>query len=176
MSVTNVIENSRLTIPPKLRVVTHPDVKLHGQDDSTRVNTPLSILQSALTFLSKGRVPEAVALFDEHFKFDDCALALEFTDKASLTRFFQKARELFPDTRLEASLFESGDYAFAEWELTATQSVPYAWITRHIPINVHGATVVRVEHGKILQWSDYYDQASSRRTALASFFTEWIDY
>ena len=154
----------------------HDGVKLHDEDDSTRVDPPRSILESALTALSSGRIPEAVALFDKRFKFNDRALALEFTDKTRLTRFFQKARELFPDGRLEVSLFESGDYAFAEWRVTATESVPTAWVTRHIPINFHGATVVRVEHGKIIRWSDYYDRASSHRTALASFSTEWIEY
>lgn len=27
-----------------------------------------------------------------------------------------------------------------------------------------------------LDWSDYYDHISSRRTALSTFFTEWIEY
>ena len=40
---------------------------------------------------------------------------------------------------------------------------------------VHGASIVRIENGKISDWADYYDVLTSRRTALASFFTEWIE-
>jgi limonene-1,2-epoxide hydrolase len=35
---------------------------------------------------------------------------------------------------------------------------------------------VRVEKGKITQWSDYYDQSSSRRMSLGAFFTDSIEY
>src|SRR5258707_1190004 len=129
---------------------------LPGDDDSTWVNGPRSILQSALAALSDGRISQALAHFDEGFKFNDHALTLEFTDKLRLTEFFQKARELFPDTALElVSLVESGDHAIAEWTLTATQTVPYGSISYRSRITVRGSTIVRVEHGKIVQWSDY---------------------
>jgi limonene-1,2-epoxide hydrolase len=42
--------------------------------------------------------------------------------------------------------------------------------------SLFGATIVRVEKGKITQWSDYYDQSSSRRMSLGAFFTDWIEY
>jgi hypothetical protein len=70
------------------------------EGDSTWGNAPRSILQSALAALSDGRISEAVAQFDDGFNFNDHALALEFTDKLRLTEFFQKTRELFPDTTL----------------------------------------------------------------------------
>jgi hypothetical protein len=37
------------------------------------------------------------------------------------------------------------------------------------------ASVVRFENGKITQWSDYYDGLQSRRSAVAAFFTDWIE-
>jgi ketosteroid isomerase-like protein len=130
-----------------------------------------------LAALNEGRVSDLVEQFDERFKFNDYALTLEFTDKARLTEFLQKARELFPDTALEVlSLMESGDHAIAEWRLTATQTLPYASISYRFPISVHGSTIVRVQHGRIVEWSEYYDHVSSRRTGLASLFTEWIEY
>jgi ketosteroid isomerase-like protein len=141
------------------------------------VGSTQRILESALAALNEGRVSELVEQFDERFKFNDYALTLEFTDKTRLTDFLQKARELYPDTALEVlSIMECGDRAIAEWRLTATQTEPYGSISYRFPISVHGSTIVRVQNGKIVEWSDYYDQASSRRTRLASLFIEWIDY
>jgi hypothetical protein len=34
---------------------------------------------------------------------------------------------------------------------------------------------LRTENGKVTDWADYYDGLTSRRTALAAHFTEWID-
>src|SRR5215469_14063847 len=45
-----------------------------------------------------------------------------------------------------------------------------------VPISLHGASVVHTENGRITSWSDYYDGLISRRTALASYFTEWVEY
>jgi hypothetical protein len=60
------------------------------------------------------------------------------------------------------------------WELSAMQIVPYGSISYRFPIFLFGVTIVRVENGKIVQWSDYHDQGSSRRMALAGFFAECI--
>ena len=148
-----------------------------GDEESNWENTPQSILQATLTALSEGRISETVEHFDEHFKFNDRALTLEFTEKARLTEYFEKSRELFPDTALEVgSVKESGDHAIAEWKLSATQTVAYGPIRYRFPVSLHGATIARLKNGKIVEWSDYYDQSSSRHTSLAAFFTEWIEY
>ena len=139
--------------------------------------SPEEILQSALAALSEGRVTEVVAQFDDHFTFNDHALTLEFNDKIRLTEFLNKSRELFPDTTLEVlSIFEDGDHIMGQWKLSATQAVPYGSISYRFPISLFGATIVRVKDGKIVQWTDYYDQSSSRRVGLAGLFTEWIEY
>lgn len=144
---------------------------------SELARSPREILQSALAALDDGRVPEVVAQFDDRFTFNDHALALGFTDKPRLTEFLNKTRELFPDTTLEVlSLFEDGDHAIAEWKLSATQIVPYGSFSYRFPVSLLGTTIVRVESGRIIQWSDFYDQNTSRRVALASLFTEWIEY
>jgi hypothetical protein len=118
-----------------------------------------------------------VEQFDDCFTFKDHALTLEFTDKLRLTEFFEKSRELFPDTTLEVvSLFEEGDHAIAQWNLSATQTVPCGSVNYRLPISLFGATVIRVENGRIVQWSDYYDQSSSRRMSLGAFFTDWFEY
>jgi limonene-1,2-epoxide hydrolase len=157
---------------------------LHGDDELTIIAAPQQILpqqilQSALAALNQGRFSEVVKHFDLDgcFRFSDQALALEFTDKARLTEFFEKSRELFPDTNLEIiSLFEDGEHAIAEWKLTATQTLPYGSISYRFPISLLGTTIVHVEKGKIVRWSDYYDQAAARRVNLAAYFTEWIEY
>jgi len=158
--------------------------KVNGQekdaadhDKSRNVHTPQQILQSALDAFSRGRFSEVLSYFDDRFKYNDHALALEFTEKPRLTEFFEKSHELFPDTWLEiVSLFEDRDHAIAEWKLAATQTVPYGSISYRSRISFQGTTIVRVDNGRIVEWSDYYDQNSSRRISLAAFFTEWIEY
>jgi len=152
---------------------------LRGDNELTIIAAPQQILQAALAALNQGRFPEVVKHFDRDgcFRFRDHALALEFMDKARLTEFFEKSRELFPDTSLEViSLFEDGEHSIAEWKLTATQTVPYGSISYRFPISVLGTTIVHIEKGKIVRWSDYYDQNSSRRMSLGALFTNWIEY
>jgi len=142
----------------------------------TAVSNPKYILQSVLTALNHGKISEAVDQFDEDFTFNDHALGLEFTDKRRLSEFFQKSRELFPDTVVEViSTFESGDHVIAEWKLSATQTVSY-WIQLQVPISVRGVSIAEIENGRITHWSDYYDEKTSRRMTLASLFTDWIEY
>ena len=139
--------------------------------------SPQEILQSALAALSEGRISQVVAQFGDHFTFNDHALTLEFNDKIRLTEFLNKSRELFPDTTLEVlSIFGDGDHTIGQWKLSATQTVPYGSISYRFPISLFGATIARVEDGKIVEWSDYYDQSSSGRVGLAGLFTEWIEY
>jgi hypothetical protein len=40
------------------------------------------------------------------------------------------------------------------------------------PVSVHGVSIVHIDNGKVVDWSDYYDKLTSRRAALASYFTE----
>ena len=149
----------------------------HADDESIRVNAPRRILQSALAALAEGMVPVVVAQFNDHFTFNDHALSLEFSDKERLTEFLNKSRELFPDTTLEVlSIFEDREHAIAQWKLSASQTVPYGSISNRFPISLCGSTIVRVENGRIAQWSDYYDQNTSRRMSLAALFTEWVEY
>jgi steroid delta-isomerase-like uncharacterized protein len=137
-----------------------------------------TILQSVLAALNEGKISEAVDQFDDRFTFTDHALDLEFTDKGRLIEFFQKTRELFPDTVLEVdSTFQCGDHAVAEWKLTGTtEAVPYGSKRLRFPIWLRGTSIVRIENGKITHWSDYYDKNGSWRFSLAAFFTEWIEY
>jgi hypothetical protein len=142
-----------------------------------RVVAPLDVLQSVFTALNQGSIPKAVDQFADDFAFNDYALDLQFTDKGRLTEFFQKACELFPDTVVElVSTFECGDYAIAEWKLTATQIQQFGSRSYRFPIVLRGSTIVQIEKGRVAHWSDYYDQLTSRRGPLKASFQEWIDY
>ena len=138
----------------------------------------LDVLRSVFAALNERNISRAVDQFADDFVFDDYALDLQFTDKGRLTEFFQKSRELFPDTVVEVdSSFQCGDHAIAEWKLTATtQAVPYGSTRFRIPITLRGTSIVRTENGRITYWSDYYDKNRSWRFSLAAFFTEWIEY
>ena len=182
MSETNMKSRSDLDTAHALRTIlkevglTMEEVELTGDDDSIPASDSVRTLQSALSALSEGRVSEVVENFADRFTFNDRALTLEFTDKPRLTEFFEKSRELFPDTALEiVSVFEDGDHAIAQWKLAATQTVPYGSVGYRFPISLFGATIVRVENGGIVEWSDYYDQSSSRRMSLGAFFTDRIE-
>ena len=144
---------------------------------SIGVSAPKRILQSVLAALNEGKISKAVDQFDDHFTFTDYALDLEFTDKGRLVEFFQKSRELFPDTVVKVdSTLQCGDHAVAEWKLTATQTVPGSGPTHfRFPISLRGTSIVRTENGRITYRSDYYDTNRSWRLGLAAFFTEWIE-
>ena len=142
-----------------------------------RAVTPVGILQTALAALNQRNISKAIDQFADDFAFNDYALDLHFTDKGRLTEFFQKACELFPDTVVElVSTFECGDYAIAEWELTATQTESFGSRSYRFPIVLRGSTIVQIENGRVTHWSDYYDQLTSRRGPLKAFFEEWIEY
>src|SRR5262245_40672382 len=144
---------------------------------SSRAVTSVDVLQSMFDALNQRNIAGALDQFAEAFSFKDNALAIEFTDKERLTEFFQKSFELFPDTAVElVSTFECGDYAIAEWKLTATQTEGFGSQRYRFPIVLRGSTIVQTKNGRAVRWSDYYDQLTSRRVRLGAFFEEWVEY
>jgi steroid delta-isomerase-like uncharacterized protein len=136
------------------------------------------ILLAVVSHLNEGNIEDAVALFADPFSFNDHGIRLEFNTKDRLAEFFWKARELYPDSLLQTErIFVSGSNALTEWTLQATLIEPaFGNCKWKVPISLHGASVVCTENGRIISWSDYYDGLISRRTALASYFTEWVEY
>jgi steroid delta-isomerase-like uncharacterized protein len=141
------------------------------------VEAPEEAVLSALTFLRNGQIDDATACFAEPFRFKDHGIGLEFTDKGHLADFFQKARQFYPGSLLHTdSMFVSGDHVITEWTLQSTLTEPfYAGLSRKVPVVFHGVSIVQTDNGKITEWSEYYDGLTSRRTALAAYFTEWIE-
>jgi len=135
------------------------------------------VILTVLSQLKNGEIEEALAGFAEEFRFKDHGIGLEFKDKEQLAEFFYKARELYPDSFLQTdAIFVSGNRVITEWTLQFTLTEPfYGGLKRTVKVSVHGASIVRIEHGKIADWADYYDGLTSRRTALGSHFTEWIE-
>jgi hypothetical protein len=102
---------------------------------------------------------------------------LEFKDKERLAEFFTKTRESFPDSHLEIDAILLGvDHEIGEWTLRTTVTEAFArGLSRSHSVVVRGVSVVRTKDGKISEWADYYSGLESRRTALASYFTEWVE-
>jgi hypothetical protein len=136
-----------------------------------------SVVLAALTYLKNGKIGDAIACFAEEFTFKDHGMGLEFKDKERLSEFFQKTQELYPDSLLLTdTILVSGDDVITEWTLQAILTEPfYGGLSRKVPVTVHGASIVHTDNGKIADWADYYDGLVSRRTALASYFTDWVE-
>jgi len=144
---------------------------------AVRTTATAGVVLTVLTHVNRGKVDDAIALFAEEFRFNDYGIGLEFKDKARLAEFFRKNRELFPDAELQTdTIFLRGDRVVAEWTLRATLVEPFfGGMSRKVPISLHGVSIVRTKNGKITDWTDYYDGMTSRRTALAAQFEEWVD-
>ncbi len=139
---------------------------------------PDKIVLAVISDFNEGNIEDAVAFFADQFSFKDHGIRLEFNTKDRLAEFFRKTHELYPDSLLQTErIFVSGSNAVTEWTLQATFIEPAFGNCRwKVPISLHGASVVRTENGRITSWSDYYDGLISRRSALASYFTEWVEY
>lgn len=135
------------------------------------------VVLTVLLYLKEGKIEKALASFAEEFRFKDHGIGLEFTDTKRLAEFFEKTRELYPDAALQTdAIFATDDHLITEWTLQATLTEPF-WggLKRNVKVSLHGASIVRIDNGKITDWADYYDGLTSRRTALASHFTEWVE-
>jgi len=140
--------------------------------------SPQIVVSEVLRQLNQEQIEDAVAWFTADCRYKDHGTGLEFRDKERLTEFFRKTRELYPDYFLQADqTFVSGEHVITQWTLQVTISEPfYAGLTRRIPISIAGVSIVRTDNGTIADWADYYDGLTSRRTALAAHFTEWVEY
>jgi steroid delta-isomerase-like uncharacterized protein len=144
---------------------------------STEAATPEAVILATLAHLGSGQFGKTTARFAEAFRFTDHGIGLEFGDRARLAEFFQKVRELYPDSTLTANrVFTSGDHVIVEWTYRATITEPfYGGLPRRRPVSVQGVSVVRTHDGEITEWADYYDGLTSRRSALAVYFQEWVE-
>ena len=143
-----------------------------------RTETLEGVVLTVLEHLRDGKIEDAIACFAEEFSFKDHGVDLEFKNKECLAEFFRKARELYPDSLLQIdAIFVCGDRVIAEWTLQANVTEPgyYAGVSLTFPVSVHGVSIVLIENGKVAGWSNYYDKLTSRRGALASYFTEWVE-
>ena len=138
---------------------------------------PEELVLNVLMDLNKGQISEVTTRFASKFRFKDHGIGLEFTDRERLGEFFRKTREFYPDTVLHTdTILVSGDHVITEWTLQYVLTEPfYGGLHRKIQVLVHGASIVRTDNGKVTDWSDYYDGRTSRRAALASYFTEWLE-
>jgi ketosteroid isomerase-like protein len=133
--------------------------------------------QKTLKALLEGKIDEAIDQFGDEFTFTDHALELKFSEKERLHEYFAKIRVMFPDSkRVDQTLSSNANTIVSEWTIKDTQSEPFAY-GRFLKINIeaHGVSVVRVTDGRIVKWSEYYDQVGSRRYRLAGQFSDWCE-
>ncbi|HTG52976.1 MAG TPA: nuclear transport factor 2 family protein [Candidatus Tectomicrobia bacterium] len=174
--------NKRLTRKKKHMntITTKDETQLSRSMNEVGIATaaPEKMVLAVISHLNKGEIDDALALFGDQFSFKDHGIELEFNSKDRLAEFFRKARELYPDTLVRTkTIFVSGQHVISEWTLQATLIEPaFGNLRQKVPISLNGVSVVLAENGKIKRWSDYYDGLVSRRTALASYFTEWVEY
>ena len=67
--------------------------------------TSEEVVLTVLTNLKSGRIDDAIDRFSEEFRFEDHGIGVEFTDKERLAEFFQKTRELYPDSSFRLTRF-----------------------------------------------------------------------
>ena len=145
---------------------------------SIQTLSPQRVVSAVLRQLNREQIEDAVACFTTDCRYKDHGIGLEFTDKERLTEFLRKTREFYPDYFLQADqTFVSGEHVITQWTLQVSITEHfYAGLTRRIPTSITGVSLIRTDNGKIADWADYYDGLTSRRTALAAHFTEWIEY
>jgi hypothetical protein len=135
------------------------------------------VVLKVLTHLRNGNINDATACFAQKFQFNDRGIGLEFKDRERLAEFFQKTRDLYPESSMKTErILVSGDYVITEWILHTVLTEPFfGALSRKVPISLHGASIIQIENDKVSEWSDYYDGLTSRRTALAAQFEEWVE-
>jgi hypothetical protein len=140
------------------------------------IAAPGEVVCTVLMHLENGKISDATACFAEKFEFKDRGIGLEFKNRDGLEEFFRKTRELYPDSSQQTdTILVSGERVITEWTLKTTITEPfYGGLSRKVPVSLHGASIVCIQDGKITDWLNYYDGLASRRTALASYFTEWV--
>ena len=143
----------------------------------TETGIPSEVVVTVLEHLNYGKISDATACFADNFQFNDRGIGVEFNDRERLTEFFQKTRELYPDSSLQTDrILVSGDYVVSEWTLRTALTEPfYGGLSRKVPLSLPGVSIARLENGKITDWTDYYDGLTARRTALAAYFVEWVE-
>ena len=132
--------------------------------NQTETATPRQLVQTVLMHLRDGRVNDATACFAGNFQFDDRGIRLQFKGRERLAEFFQKTRELYPDSSLQINkILVSGEYVVIEWALRNTLIEPfYRGHPRRVAISLPGISMARIESGKITEWAGYYDALTAR--------------
>jgi hypothetical protein len=86
--------------------------------------------------LKNGDVEDGTGHFADQFRFKDHGIGLEFNDKQRLAEFFQKTRELYPESELQTdTILLSGDHVITEWTLQTVVMEPfYTGLKWRVPV------------------------------------------
>jgi SnoaL-like domain len=144
-----------------------------------RLGMPASegVVLTVLTYLKNGKIDDAIARFAEEFRFKDHGMGVELNDRERLREFFLKTWKFYLDSFWQTdTIFACSNHLITKWTLHASWTeASYGEFPRSDRISLHGASIVRTGSGKIIDWSNYDDGLTSRRTGLASYITESVD-
>jgi len=87
-----------------------------------------ALVMTALTGLNSGNIDDVMGYFADEFRFNHYGIGLQCREKDRLAEFFQKARELYPDSFVNVeTVIGDGDHVFTEWILQATLINVASW-------------------------------------------------
>jgi SnoaL-like domain len=127
------------------------------------------VVLPVLTRLNHGNINDAITCFADEFTFKDRGIGLEFKNKGRLAEFFQKTREYFPDSSLQAdSILVSFDRVVSEWTLHINVTEPFYGALSRRGSNLAARSVRRTDQRRgnyrmvrLLRWTDLTPHGSS---------------
>jgi steroid delta-isomerase-like uncharacterized protein len=158
-----------------------PAASKRTEDDNrlapSETTNALRVWQRVLGAWAAADIDEVVKQFADEFTFIDHALGLEFKEKDRLREFLARIREFIPESeRRDQTILGSEDRIVSQWTFTAVQNEPFLnGRFRKVKISAQGVSVLRIVNGRIVEWSEYYDQVNSRRYPLVGWFTDWCE-
>lgn len=98
-------------------------------------------------------------LFADEGVYEDVPPKIVYRGKDEIEKFMSAIWSWAPDIEFTpTSIVQLGDTVVAEWTMHGTQTGPIGGIPASgNSFSVRGVSVVKVDHGKIVRQSDYYD-------------------
>jgi ketosteroid isomerase-like protein len=134
----------------------HP---LGGRSSSPEIvqTSNLDVLGEAERALEALDAETLVSLYAEDFLFEDTSFSLRITDKAELRSYFDSLFSWPEVTFSNARYFGLGQRAAGEWRMGGLSRVSGE------PFSIRGASLFKVERGKITEEIIFYDPRATLR-------------
>lgn len=106
-----------------------------------------------------------LVIFSENTVYEDKAAGLIMRGRSELGDFFDLIRKALPDFQVIRDLIILDDHGGTiQWHMTGThEGELFGYNASHKTINVDGCCVIRIQGGKIVESTDYYDMKTLYR-------------